>query len=198
MDTRSPNVSHSTQVGLRVEQHAHRFVFRMRLVIVVLVAVVACRHPSVARLLPEPDTPPVVQPLAQPITLTIAHPATAYDEVLPIDARADTISGGDRRPLHDHRLDAAAAELLEAIHRGAALSPELVQFVTHAYGIVEPPKFYLTQPPPAVLEPSNTRVGTAGELTLVIHSGPVRFTALPRAVNGSFELRATLERERAL
>lgn len=73
-----------------------------------------------------------------------------------------------------------------------ALSPELVQFVTHAYGIVEPPKFYLTQPPPAVLEPSNTRVGTAGELTLVIHSGPVRFTALPRAVNGSFELRATL------
>lgn len=158
----------------------------------VLVGVAACRRPAVARMPPEPETLPVVEPLAPPITIAIARPATGYDEDLPTDMHVDTISDGDRRPLHDRRLDAAAAELLEAVHQGAALSLELVQFVTHTHGIVEPPTFYMTQPPAEVLEPPNTRVGMAGDLTLVIHTGPVRFTALPRAIKGSYELRAAL------
>lgn len=159
----------------------------LRLVALVLAAVVACSHEAVPRGPAEPDTPPVVEPLAPPITLTIANPATAYDEDLPSSNAATGPT-----PQHDPRLDAAAAELLAVVQQGAALSPQLVQFATHAHGVVEPPAFYLTQPPRDVLERWNTRVGTAGQLTVVIHVGSVRFTALPRGFTGSYELHATL------
>lgn len=155
----------------------------------------ACARPAVPRAVAERDTPPVVEALAPPVTLTIAHPATAYDEDMPRDPVVDAISGSEtieRGLRHDPRLDAAAAELADVLRQGASLSPELVQFATHAHGIVEPPTFYTTPPPTDVLAPPNTRIGTAGELTLVIHVGPVRFQALPRASGGAFELRATL------
>ncbi len=159
-----------------------------------LVTPAGCSHEAaVFRVPPEVDTPPVVEPLADPITLAVEHPAAAYDEDAPGEPGSDAMVGSAARgPLHDHRLDAAAVELLAVVRQGGTLSPELVQFATHAHGIVEPPTFYLTEPPAEVLEPPNTRVGVAGALTLVIHAGPVRFTALPRAASGTFELRATL------
>lgn len=98
----------------------------MRLGALLVVAVAACSHAGIPRpSSPEPEAKPVVEPLAPPITLVIADLAISYSygEIAPTSDDAVIGSG----PRHDPRLDAAAAELLEVVHQGAALSPELVR-----------------------------------------------------------------------
>src|SRR4051794_7318271 len=86
--------------------------------------------------------------LAPPIALTIAAPATMYNERGPATATtpesdalfaalASSVAGrGD--PERDARLDLVASELSNLHARGGALDDAVVDFALHAHGVVEP------------------------------------------------------------
>src|SRR5439155_24504684 len=96
----------------------------------------------------DPESPPIAEQLLAPLVLSIAHPATAYNEPFAAPAsspladavRAAMQKAADTRGevARDPRLDEACRELASVASRDATPSAALVEFVLHSHGVAEP------------------------------------------------------------
>ncbi|HEY6035158.1 MAG TPA: hypothetical protein VIV58_12880, partial [Kofleriaceae bacterium] len=111
------------------------------------IVLVACATTPRAHMIAEVELPAQVAVLAPPIELTVAHPASAYNEpaeVASTAARDQVFAGlvdsvrGKGEPVRDGRLDVVAGEFAELLARGGEADDGAIEFALHAHGIVEP------------------------------------------------------------
>jgi len=176
------------------------------------VVLAGCATVPRARMIAEVELPAQIAELAPPIELTIAHPASAFNEpagdVPSTAARDQVFTGladsvrGKGEPVRDGRLDLVAGEFADLLARGGETDAAAVEFALHAQGIVEPLHLMLVSKATAAdaaiaelvpelegsLEHGNVRVGLAGGdgapfVVLVIHTALVALPpTVPRAL----------------
>jgi uncharacterized protein YkwD len=181
----------------------------MRLAVLWVGMTCACATVPVASRHVEP--PPISEPLLAPLTLSIAHPATAYNEPFVAPAPtplADAVraamqdAAGTRGEIAaDPRIDVACSELASVVSRDAAPSAALVEFALHGHGVAEPAAHvfvaWTAATPAQVIAAMRTQwgdsllgrmragIGTAPAgpiIAIVVHATGVDLVATPRAV----------------
>ena len=176
------------------------------------VVLAACATTPHARMIADVELPPQVAALVPPVDLTVAHPASAYNEpageVASTAARDQVFTGladsvqGKGEPVRDGRLDLVAGEFADLRARGGETDDGAIEFALHAQGIVEPLHLMLvskaTTADAAIaelvpelegsLEHGNVHVGLAGGdgspfVVVVIHTALVTLPpTVPRAL----------------